>query len=428
LTVPGTVAGWWAAHVLSRDGLASPITWSRLLARAVQHARDGVPVSEGQRRTTLAAAALFSSGVPDEVKRTFWPLFHPDRLTDSFVQPALAHTLEQVAREGADAFYRGDVARRIAAGAASAGSPLRAGDFAEHRAEWVAPLSIRYRDGEAATLPPPTQGFSALAILGLLDGFDLGTLDDADRIHLTVEATKLAFGDRDRYLADPAVEAVPVDRCLDRGRLDRRRARISRGAAMPAAGPPGDGDTIAIVTADDRGNAVSVIQSIYHEFGAAVVAGDTGVLLQNRGAFFSLDPSHPNRLAPGKRTAHTLVPAMYLVGGRPRLVYGTMGGDGQPQTQAALVTSVVDRGLGPQAAVEAPRWLYGRTWGESTRALRLEARFDRDVRETLGARGHDVVVVEPWSDTMGHAQLIAIADGDLRGGSDPRADGAALGW
>jgi gamma-glutamyltranspeptidase/glutathione hydrolase len=197
---------------------------------------------------------------------------------------------------------------------------------------------------------------------------------------------------------------------------------------MPAAVRPAGGDTVAIVAADAAGNAVSVIQSLYHEFGCGVVAGDTGVLLQNRGAFFSLDPHHPNRLAPRKRTAHTLIPSMFLVGGRPRLVYGTMGGDGQPQTQAALVTRVIDRGLGPQAAVEAPRWLFGRTWGESSRSLRLEARFAPAVADDLKARGHDVQIVEGWSDLMGHAQLIRLDPDGLRGGSDPRADGAALGW
>jgi len=171
-----------------------------------------------------------------------------------------------------------------------------------------------------------------------------------------------------------------------------------------------------------------VIQSLYHEFGAGVVAGDTGVLLQNRGVLFSLDPAHPNRLAPRKRTATTLIPSMYLADGRPRLVYGTMGGDGQPQTQAALVTRIVDRALGPQTAVEAPRWLFGRTWGEPSKTLRLEARFGPDVAASLRDRGHDVRLVEEWSDLMGHAQVITIDNDGLRGGSDPRADGVARGW
>ena len=196
---------------------------------------------------------------------------------------------------------------------------------------------------------------------------------------------------------------------------------------MPAAGAPAKGDTIAIVTADAHGNAVCLIQSLYWEFGSGVIAGDTGVLLQNRGAFFSLDPAHVNRLAPRKQTAHTLIPSMYLVDGRPRLVYGTMGGEGQPQTQAALVTRMVDRSLGPQAAVEAPRWLFGRTWGEATQSLRLEARFGDEVSQSLRERGHDVSVVEDWSDLMGHAQIIRLDSDGLSGGSDPRADGAALG-
>jgi gamma-glutamyltranspeptidase/glutathione hydrolase len=427
LTVPGTVAGWWSAHVHSRASLGSPLGWPGLLEHAIAYAREGFDVSEGQRRVTAQAAPLFSDGVADEIRRSFWPVFHRDRLASGrFTQPDLARTLTEIADGGADTFYRGDLAKRIAAGAAALGSPLRAIDFAEHRAEWVEPLRLPYRGGEAACLPPPTQGFAALAILGLLDGFDVGRLDDTDHVHLVVEATKLAFEDRDRYLADPDVVAVPVDECLDATRLALRRGRISMTRAMPVDGPRIDGDTIAIVTADADGNAVCVIQSLYHEFGAAVVAGDTGVLLQNRGCFFSLDPSHPNRLAPRKRTAHTLIPSMYLVGGRPRFVYGTMGGEGQPQTQAALVTRLVDRGLGPQAAVEAPRWLLGRTWGETTRALRLEARFPAEVVTALRTRGHDVRTVEPWSDLMGHAQVIEIGE-SLRGGSDPRADGAALG-
>lgn len=302
LTVPGAVSGGWEAHTYSRNQMGSPVPWPALLAHAREHARDGVPVSAGQRRVTTAAAALFAPGVPEEVRRTLWPLFHPDRLNACFVQQALARTLDLVADGGAEAFYHGDLARRIADGAAAVGSPLRTEDLAAHRADWVEPLRVPYRGGEAASFPPPAQGFAALAILGLLEGFDIAGLDDADYVHLVVEATRLAFEDRDRYLTDPTFEAVPVERCLDPARLARRRTRISERAARPAAGPAAEGDTIAIVAADAAGNAVSVIQSLYHEFGAGVVAGDTGVLLQNRGAFFSLDPAHPNRLAPRKRT------------------------------------------------------------------------------------------------------------------------------
>jgi gamma-glutamyltranspeptidase/glutathione hydrolase len=396
---------------------------------AIAHARDGIVPSPGQRRVTAGAATLFEAGAPPEVRQTFWPLFHPDRLAaPRFVQPELARTLEEIAAGGAETFYRGGLAKRIAAGAAAVGSPLTAADLADHRAEWVEPLRVPYGRGEAASFPPPTQGFAALAILGMLQHFDMAGADDADHIHLTVEATKLAFEDRDRSLTDPQHATVPVADFLDADRLAARARRISRATATPGSARPATGDTIAIVAADAAGNAVSVIQSVYHEFGAAVVAGDTGIVLQNRGAYFSLDPAHPNRLAPRKRTAHTLIPSMYLVDGTPRFVYGTMGGDGQPQTQAALVTRLVDRGLGPQAAVEAPRWLFGRTWGEASTALRLEGRFAPPVAAALRARGHDVVVVDDWSDLMGHAHVIRIDGDELCAGSDPRADGAALGW
>ena len=428
LTVPGAVSGWWEAHAYSRDVMGSPLKWRALFDDALVHAREGIAVSAGQQRVTSGARDLFSDGADADVRRTLWPIYHPDRLAaPRFVQAELAATLAAVADGGAEEFYRGTLARRIAEGAAGTGSPLTARDLAEHRAEGVEPLRVRYRGGEAVTLPPPTQGFAALAILALLEGFDVAALDETDHVHLTVEATKLAFEDRDRWLADPDFVEVPVARALDPARLERRRALISRRRARPLDARAADGDTVAIVTADGDGNAAVVIQSTYHEFGSGVVAADTGVLLQNRGAFFSLDPGHPNHLAPGKRTAHTLIPSMYLVGGRPRFAYGTMGGEGQPQTQAALLTRVVDRGLGPQAAVEAPRWLLGRTWGDATRALRIEDRFGSGVTETLRARGHDVQVVEGWSDLMGHAQLIRLDDDGLAGGSDPRADGAALG-
>jgi oxamate amidohydrolase len=429
LTVPGAVSGWWEAHRYSREAMKSPIAWADLLERAIAHAQEGIAVSAGQRRVTAATAALFAATAADEVRRTLWPLYHPDRLAEGrFTQSALGVTLSAIARGGAEEFYRGPLAQRLAAGAAAVGSPLGVDDLAKHEATWTEPVRLPYRSGELASFPPPAQGFAALAILGLLEGFDVASLDETDLVHLTVEATKLAFEDRDRWLADPDVVDVPVALALDRERLAARRRLISRRAARPVDGAPAAGDTIAVATADRDGNAVSVIQSLYHEFGAGVVAGDTGVLLQNRGAFFSLDPAHPNRLAPRKRTATTLIPSMYLAGGRPRFVYGTMGGEGQPQTQAALVTRLVDRGLGPQAAVEAPRWLFGRTWGEPTKALRLESRFPETMAARLRERGHQVQVVEAWSDLMGHAQVVALDADGLRAGSDPRADGAAKGW
>jgi len=262
------------------------------------------------------------------------------------VQRDLARTLEAVRDGGAEAFYRGEIARRLVAAAAAAGSPLAHEDLAEHRAEWMEPLRIPYAEGHAASFPPPTQGFAALAVLGMTERLEMATLPEADYVHVLVEATKLAFDDRDRYLTDPADMRVSPAELLAPERLQARARLISRAQARPprpaaAAG----GDTIALVTADAAGNAVSLIQSLYFTFGAGLMAGDTGVVLQNRGSFFSLDPGHVNALAPGKRTMHTLIPSMYLEDGRPRFVYGTMGGEGQPQTQAAILTRRLFRRL-----------------------------------------------------------------------------------
>lgn len=431
LTVPGVVDGWWQAHQYSRSAMGSPIGWRELLGDAVAYARDGFGAADGQRRPPRREPDLFGEAAPSEIRRGLWPLYHPEALRRGrLVQPDLARTLEAIREGGSEAFYRSDLARRIVAAAAAAGSPLGVEDFAEHRSDWMAPLRIPYAGGEAASLPPPTQGMSALAVLALARGFDMSALDEADYVHVLVEATKLAFEDRDRHLTDPAWMRVTPAELLTPGRLEARSRLITldRARMAPPAAAAG-GDTIAIVTADARGNAVSLIQSLYFTFGSGLVAGDTGVVLQNRGAFFSLDPAHINALAPGKRTMHTLVPSMYLEGGRPRFVYGAMGGEGQPQTQVALLTRRLFRGLGPQACVEAPRWLYGRTWGAASRALNLEGRYLPELARDLAARGHEVTLAEDWDDLFGHAQCIWIAPGEggLVGGSDPRADGGALG-
>jgi gamma-glutamyltranspeptidase/glutathione hydrolase len=431
LTVPAVVDGWWQAHRYSRDRLGSPVEWTALLADAIRHAREGFSASAGQRRPPPREPDLFTDRATAEIRRWLWPLYHPDALARGpLVQADLARTLEAVRDGGAEGFYRGEVARRLVTAAVAAGSPLALEDLAEHRADWMEPLRMPYARGEVATVPPPTQGISALAVLGLTSGFDLAALPEADYIHVLVEATKLAFEDRDLHLTDPAHMRVSPAELLAPERL-RAQARLivpDRARAVRPAAAAG-GDTIALVTADGAGNAVALIQSLYFTFGSGVLAGDTGVVLQNRGSFFSLDPGHVNALAPGKRTMHTLIPAMYLEDGRPRLVYGTMGGDGQPQTQAAVLTRRLFRGLGVQAAVEAPRWLYGRTWGAASRALSLEGRYPAALAADLAGRGHEVAVAGEWDDLFGHAHAIWVApeEGSLAGGSDPRADGGALG-
>ena len=431
LTVPAAVDGWWQAHEYSRSRMGSPVGWAGLLADAIHYAREGFIASEGQRTPPPREPDLFGERAAEVVRRGLWPLYHPDALRRGPLrQLDLARTLEAVRDGGAEAFYRGDVARRLVAAAAAAGSPLAALDLAEHRSSWTEPLQIPYAEGHVASTPPPTQGMSALAVLGMTEGFDLSSLLEADYIHLMVEATKLAFEDRDRHLTDPAFMRVPATDLLAPDRLRSRAGLISRERARrPQPAAPAGGDTIALVTADREGNAVSLIQSLYFTFGSGLMAGDTGVVLQNRGAFFSLDPGHVNALAPGKMTMHTLIPAMYLEGGRPRFVYGTMGGEGQPQTQAAILTRRLFRRFAPQAAIEAPRWLYGRTWGTASRALSLEGRYSTELARTLEDRGHDVAMGGEWDDLFGHAHGIWIApEGGFVGGSDPRADGGALGF
>lgn len=425
ITVPGAVDGWWQLHQA-----AGRLPWRDLFEPAVELAEEGFPIPESLAAWSAITAAVLDA---DPVARaTFRPAGRPLATGEPLALPDLGRTLRAVAEGGPAAFYRGALAERVCAALAERGGLLTADDFAAHRSDWVTPISAPYRGFTACQLPPNTQGFAALEILRVLDGLDVAALGDltAPYLHTMAEAARLAFEDRDRYLADPDFVEIPLERLLSAEHAAALRARIDPARkGTPEAAPTG-GDTCYLCAVDRDGNAVSLIQSVYYDFGSGVVAGDTGVLLQNRGAFFSLDPAHPNRLEPGKRTFHTLIPAMLLAGGRPSLVYGTMGGEGQPQTQAAIVTRMVDFGYDVQRAVEAPRWLYGRTWGTQSVALSLEASIPERVGQQLATLGHDVRWVPALSDTMGHAQAIWIDQ--MRGvywaAADPRSDGAAAGW
>ncbi len=271
LTVPGVVDGWWSAHEYSRATMGSPLGWRDLLADAIVYAREGFSASDGQRTPPPREPDLFGPEAAPEIRRDLWPLYHPDALARGpLIQTDLARTIEAVAAGGAEAFYRGDVGRRIVAAACAAGSPLAIEDFAEHRSEWVEPLTIRYGGGVAASFPPPTQGMSALAMLGMSEAFDMAALPEADYVHVLVEAAKLAFADRDRHLTDPGFMRVSPEELLAPERLKRLAGQISRRRALsPGDAAAAAGDTIAIAAADRAGNAVSLIQSLYFTWGSA---------------------------------------------------------------------------------------------------------------------------------------------------------------
>ncbi|WP_291301837.1 gamma-glutamyltransferase [Desulfovibrio sp. MES5] len=438
-TVPGVVSGWGAAYEFSKDGMKSPLRWKDLLASAIDYADKGFPVS-----TSLAFWSKINTNPADSEFRNLQRFdafrktyLHPDGSPYTVGQvmrlPELAATLRQLADKGSKEFYTGDIAKRIVADLQANGGLLTLSDFAAHKADWVKPIYADYRGYKAANFPPNTQGMASLEILNVLNNFDIKAMGEgtADYYHALIEATKEAFADRDKYLSDPDFVKIPLDYLLSaqHGKEQAARIRMDKAAEKVTPLDP-KGDTIWLGVVDSEGNAVSLIQSIYHDFGSGIVAGGTGVLLQNRGSFFSLDPSHVNHLEPRKRTFHTLNPAMLLKDGKPFLVYGTMGGEGQPQTQAAIVTRVVDFGMTPQEAISAPRWLYGRTWGAASNDLKLEGRIPQNVVDELQRRGHPVRSVEDYTDTMGHAGAILVdqTSGVLQGATDPRGDGLAAAY
>lgn len=425
ITVPGAVDSWCAAHErFGRRPLAE------LLKPAIAHAREGFPVCGSQARYGLAVADVLAAY--DRTRKAFLPGDNAPVLGDMLRLPHLAETMEAVAERGRDGFYTGPVAEEIARSLQAAGGLLTVEDFASHHSDWTAPVSTTYRGLTCWQPPPNSQGFAHLMILNILEGFDLASIGEntAAYVHLTVEATKLAFAERDRYLTDPEFSDIPLDRLLSKEYAAELRDRIQFDRAEPVAPEyAAAGDTTCSVAVDRDGNAVSIIQSLYHEYGSGFVAGDSGVLLQNRGATFSLMADHVNRLEPGKRTFHTLMPGMLFADDGPFMVYGTMGGEGQPQTSTAMVTRVVDFHDDIQTAIDRPRWLHGRTWGDDTTDLRIESRFPAAAIKGLRERGHPVRVVDEWDDCMGHAQGILVdRRGIFLGGADARGEGLALGW
>ncbi|MET1113674.1 MAG: gamma-glutamyltransferase family protein [Comamonas sp.] len=424
LTVAGTLSGWAQALEISRTRLAGRMPLTRLLADAIDGAAYGVPVTRSQQRNTESKRAELA-GVSGFAE-AFMPGGAVPAAGSLFRQPRLAATFEQLARAGLDDFYRGDLARSLARDLAQAGSVLTLGDLQCHQALLRTPLQLAHRAGTVYNMPPPTQGLVSLIILGLMDRLGVERFDHlgADYVHAAAESVKQAFAVRDRCITDPACMTVDPASFLTPQALDDMAARIDMGRAAPWGQGKGPADTIWMGVIDGQGNAVSMIQSIYHEFGSGIVLAESGVNWQNRGASFSLDPAHINVLAPGKKPFHTLNPALALLHDGRSMVYGNMGGDGQPQTQSAVFTRTVVHGMDPQAAIEAPRWLLGRTWGQSSDTLKLEGRFPAQTVRALTERGHPVEVLADFDETFGHAGcIVREASGSLSGGFDPRSDG-----
>jgi gamma-glutamyltranspeptidase/glutathione hydrolase len=424
VTVPGAPAAWRDLH--ARFGR---LPFETLFEAAIGYAERGFPVSPLTAESWAVSARAFAASSADPEFRgwfeTFTPNGTPPGAGDVFRSPGHAATLRKIAASRADDFYRGETAARIAAFAAQTGGGLTRDDLAAHESTWVDPISVPYRGVEVCEIPPNGQGIAALAALRLLEGFDLAKRprDDAESFHLQIECMKLAFADAYAFVADPAKVDVPTRGLLDPAYLASRRSLVRDRAASPVAGSPPRGGTVYLCAADADGMMVSFIQSNFHGFGSGIVVPGTGIALQNRGYGFSLDPAHPNVVAPGKRPFHTILPAFLLEEGRAVGPFGVMGGSMQPQGHAQVVANQVDWGMNPQAALDAPRW----RWVEGTKVA-VEPGVPDAVVRGLRDRGHEVVV-EPATAAFGRGQVIRrLANGAFVAGSDFRADGAPAGF
>jgi gamma-glutamyltranspeptidase/glutathione hydrolase len=421
VSVPGCVRAW--GMMLERFGTRA---LADLLAPAIRCA-EGFPIS------SLVSQAIdeYRGVTPDaEWHRVFAPGGRVPRTGDLLAQPDLARTLRDLAAEGPELFYKGRVGRAIAARLEAEGF-LTADDVAAHAGAWGEPLATAYRGYTVYETPPPTQGLAALLTLNLLEGFPLATypVHSVRHLHLLIETTKLAYADRDRWIADPAHARVPVAGLLDKAYAARRRAAFDPAKAQVyVAGDP-EGDTTGFVVADGRGDVVSVIQSLFNSFGSGVVVPGAGVVLQNRGRHFSLDPAHPGVLAPRKQPFHTLMASIVTRDERPVMGFATMGGHGQAMFHVQVLTNVLDYGMEIQEAIERPRFLLGAFLpNDPDDAIHLESRVPGRVFAGLRNKGHQLKAAAEFFGRVGHAHGIVLRDGTLMGGADPRGDGAALGF
>ena len=441
VTVPGVVEGW--SELLSKYGT---LPMAKVVAPAIEYAKNGYAVSEiisGQWKASekkLAADPVTAA--------TFLPNGHPLQPGEIFSNPHLAATLQQIATGGRDAFYKGPIARAIIADMKKRDGLLDERDFADHKADWVEPISTTYRGYDVYEMPPNTQGFVVLEMLNILEGFDvkaMGHNSDA-YLHALVEAKRIAFADRAAYLGDPgSVPPAVLKTLISKDYAALRRKEINsdhaaesyKAGAMPGVTPSAAvaealqnftgldrGDTIYMTAADGKGNFVSLIQSLFSDFGSGIVAGDTGIVLHNRGSGFNLTPGSPDQIAPHKRPLHTLIPAFVMKDGKPWLSFGVMGGDHQAQGHTQVLVNAIDFGMNVQEAGEAARVTHGNN------GLLVESNVPESVRAALIQRGHKVTSNANPGGAFGGFQGIMLdpRTGVLMGGSDVRKDGLAIGW
>lgn len=419
LTTAAGVDGWNHAFRHAQTALGGRAKWEDLLSPAIRLAEDGFAVSPSQ-----AFWGDFRSS-----ESIGWPGFgaifmdadRPLRTGHWLRQPALAESLRLIAKGGSAEFYQGALSRRIVEGLRAAGVIIGLEDLARTKTQDVLPLSLPYRDMTLLAPPPPTQGVTTLQIMGILSRFDLSGMlpGSADHLHLCVEAVKRAFLERGA-ISDPAFAPQDIAAALADDRLDRLAQDINLRLAMPWPYQWQHADTVFLGAVDAQGNAASVLQSTYFDWGSGVVAGDTGIIWQNRGAAFDCDPTHPNAFAPGKLPFYTLNPGIALKDGRPKFVYGTQGADGQPQTLAMLLTRLIDFAQSPQEALAAPRFLLGRTFSDSRDSLKLEADICAGTLANLSSRGHEISLIPGKSPIAGQAGIVLSAPTGCFAWHDPR--------
>lgn len=422
-TVPGLVSTWYEAH--SRYG---KLPMATLLAQAIDYAENGFPANvgfvrriEGHLKLAPNTNLFKDMGIDVNVQ-----------IGDLIVQKDLARSLREIAQGGRSAFYEGRIAEELIKGSQGW---FNSEDLKAHTTRVLDPLAIKYRDLTVYGQPPPTQGMILMEELLLNERFDLATLSESDRIHVGVESKKIGFADRNAILGDPEFLAVNVEQILSKANIDAREKQISMSTASSDIAPVSEGsDTTYFLVADKDGNAVSWIQSVFHGFGSSWVIPETGIILNNRLTGFSLDPTSPNIVAPGKRPAHTLNAfTVTNPDGTLRLVGGTPGANIQVQTNLQLIVNVIDLRMNVQQATEAPRWQHLNAPGDSSAeesgsgVLEIEDRVSPEVLEQLRAKGHDVKLLGPWGHGSSVQLLEVMPNGTFAVGSDPRCEGHAAG-